>query len=161
MCSISPPTDFAISRLTGKTRSAMNWRSGSAKARRASRPGAEPKSLHDLPGAVARHMRGEGSGENAALVELVGLHLVPRSAARHDDNAMAKIHEFPELRRDDDHGRTLLSEPMHQAIDLGLGADIDAARRLVEDQNVRLRHHPFADDQFLLIAAGDGAHRRF
>src|SRR6266516_2572707 len=119
-----------------------------------------PKSLHGLPVAVAGYMRGKGGGENAPLVEILGLHFVLHAAARHDDNAMAYIHELRELRRDHDHGRTLFGETMDQAIDLGLGADVDAASGLVEDQNVGVRQHPFTDDDLLLIAAGDGAYRR-
>src|SRR5262245_29675500 len=106
-------------------------------------------------------MCGEGSGENAPLVEIHGFYLVLHAATRHNDNAMAHIHEFRELRRDNNYGRTFFSKPMYQAIDLGLGADIDATRWLIEDQNVRMRQHPFADNELLLIAAGDGVHWRF
>src|SRR5262245_37987494 len=106
-------------------------------------------------------MCGEGSGENAPLVEIHGLYLVLHAATRHNDDAMAHIHEFRELRRNNNHGRTLFGKPMYQAINLGLGADIDATRWLIKDQNVRIREHPFADNEPLLIAARDGADWRF
>ena len=41
----------------------------------------------------------------------------------------------------------------HQLEHLGLGADIDAARRLVEQENARLPKQPLRDHHFLLIAA--------
>ena len=40
-------------------------------------------------------------------------------------------------------------------MDLGLGADIDAARRLVHDQHLGLGRHPFGQHDLLLIAAGE------
>ena len=42
----------------------------------------------------------------------------------------------------------------HVAVDLGLGADVDAARRLVEDQHLRAHRQPLAQHDLLLVAAG-------
>ena len=39
------------------------------------------------------------------------------------------------------------AELVHQAIELGLGADVDAARRIVEQQHLGLRQQPAADDR--------------
>ena len=47
----------------------------------------------------------------------------------------------------------------HQ-IDLVLGADIDAARRLVKDQDARPHCQPFGEDDLLLIATGETADSR-
>jgi hypothetical protein len=44
-----------------------------------------------------------------------------------------------------------------QGVDLLLGADVDAAGRLVEDQHARLARQPAAQDHLLLVAAGEGA----
>ena len=52
-------------------------------------------------------------------------------------------------------GREFADDRMH----LGLGADVDAARRLVEDQQRGIGVEPFAQHHLLLIAArqlGDG-----
>ena len=49
---------------------------------------------------------------------------------------------------------------VHQPIQLGLGADVDAARRIVEQQHLRLRQQPAADDRLLLIAAAEAGDRR-
>ena len=48
-----------------------------------------------------------------------------------------------------------LREPAHQRVDLGLGADVDAAGRLVHDQDPRLGLQPLAEDDLLLVAAGE------
>ena len=48
----------------------------------------------------------------------------------------------------------------HQPVDLGLGADVDALRRLVEDQHARLRRQPAGQRDLLLVAAGEVADRR-
>ena len=42
-------------------------------------------------------------------------------------------------------------------VDRELGADVDAARRLVEEQDARLAEQPFADDDLLLVAAREQA----
>ena len=41
----------------------------------------------------------------------------------------------------------------HVPVDLGLGADVDAARRLVEDQHPRAHGQPLAEHDLLLVAA--------
>ena len=43
----------------------------------------------------------------------------------------------------------------HQAVDLGLGAHVDALRRLVEDQHRGLRRQPARERHLLLVAAGE------
>ena len=48
-------------------------------------------------------------------------------------------------------------ELAHQAMDLGLGADVDAARRLVEDEQLRIVGEPLAEHDLLLVAAGEAA----
>ena len=52
------------------------------------------------------------------------------------------------------------AEVVDQVMDLDLGADVDAPRRLVEDQHLRLRLQPLADDDLLLVAAGERRGRR-
>ena len=41
-----------------------------------------------------------------------------------------------------------------ERVDLRLGADVDAARRLVEDQDPALRRQPLGQHDLLLVAAG-------
>ena len=42
----------------------------------------------------------------------------------------------------------------HVAVDLGLRAHVDAAGGLVEDQHARLHGQPLAQDDLLLVSAG-------
>jgi hypothetical protein len=37
-------------------------------------------------------------------------------------------------------------------VDFGLGVDVDAAQRLVEDQELRVPRQPLADNDLLLVA---------
>ena len=41
------------------------------------------------------------------------------------------------------------------AVDLGLGADVDAAGRLVEDEHPGAHRQPLAEHDLLLVAAGE------
>ena len=43
------------------------------------------------------------------------------------------------------------------AVDVGLRPDVDAVRRLVEDQYARLGREPFREHDLLLVAAGEAA----
>ena len=51
------------------------------------------------------------------------------------------------------HGLAVLGQVQDQALDLGLGADVDAAGRLVEDEDLRVRRQPAREDDLLLVAA--------
>ena len=51
-------------------------------------------------------------------------------------------------------------EPVDDRVDLVLGADVDAARRLVEDEDRRLRHQPLGEHDLLLVAARQALRRR-
>ena len=44
-------------------------------------------------------------------------------------------------------------------VDLDLRTHVDAAGRLVEDQDAWASHQPFGDDGLLLVAAAEPAHR--
>ncbi len=48
-------------------------------------------------------------------------------------------------------------EVAHQQIELVLGADIDAARRIEEEQDAAFGEQPLGDRDLLLVAAGEGA----
>ena len=49
-------------------------------------------------------------------------------------------------------------QPVHQVVDLDLGADVDAARGLVEDEDARVAGQPLAEHHLLLIAAAQQPH---
>ena len=48
-------------------------------------------------------MRRESRIQNAAIIELVGVHLVVDTAAGHDHNAVAEIDQLHDFRRHHDH----------------------------------------------------------
>ena len=77
----------------------------------------------------------------------------------HDQDAVGHAQDLRQLGRDDDHRATLGGEAFDQGVDLGLGADIDAARRLVEQEDAGTRRDPAADDRLLLVAAAELADR--
>ena len=57
--------------------------------------------------------------------------------------------------------RALGGELVDERVDLRLGADVDAARGLVEDQHPAARRQPLRQHQLLLVAAGEaGGHAR-
>jgi hypothetical protein len=58
-----------------------------------------------------------------------------------------------EFGRDHDHRLPLLRQVVEDAVDLLLRADVDAAGRLVEDEDVAVLQQPLGDDDLLLIAA--------
>ena len=73
----------------------------------------------------------------------------------HDEHAVAHAEHFRQFARDHQDGDARAGELAHQAVDLGLGADVDAARRLVEDEELRIVGEPLAEHDLLLVAAGE------
>src|ERR1700730_2497054 len=60
-----------------------------------------------------------------------------------------------EIRGDDNHGASL-GQALHQhGIDLGLCADVDAERRLLEHEQATAELYPACKDQLLLVAAAE------
>ena len=76
--------------------------------------------------------------------------------AQHDD-PVAVGGDLLELRGDDEKGKPVLAQALDQADDLGMGADVDAAGRLVENEEARLGGKPAREQRLLLIAAGEKA----
>ena len=60
-----------------------------------------------------------------------------RRPARSTRMRVERLEQLGQLARDDEHGRALARELADQRVDLRLRADVDAARRLVEDQHRR------------------------
>lgn len=54
----------------------------------------------------------------------------------HHVNAIAHADDLRQIRRDDDGAGSVLHELVDDGIDLVLGANIHAARRLVQNQNL-------------------------
>ena len=73
---------------------------------------------------------------------------------------VGELVDLGQIGRDQDDAGALRQERAEQAVDLGLGADIDADRRLVEDEQLGAMRQPFADDDLLLVAARQAGGQR-
>ena len=62
-------------------------------------------------------------------------------------------------RGDEDDRLAGAGERVEPAIDVGAGADVDAARRLDQDEDVGVGEVPAREQRLLLVAAGERAHR--
>ena len=98
-----------------------------------------------------------GGGVHDVLRGGLGARDVGGDAALTDDeHAVGHAEDLGELGADHQDGEALTGEVGEQAVHLGLGADVDAARGLVDDQQLGLGGQPLGDDHLLLVAA---AHR--
>ena len=95
-----------------------------------------------------------GFGERAC-----GERLDDASAIDHHD-LIAEIHQFRNFRGVEQHRAAGIGVAADQVIDFRLGADIDSARRIVQQQDPAIRQEPFGDSNFLLISAAEISHRR-
>ena len=87
----------------------------------------------------ARRLVGEGRGEDRALRHRVAGELGDDAAAAHDEHAVREADHLLELGRDQDDAEAVGGELGEEVVDRALGADVDAARRLVGDQHARDR----------------------
>ncbi len=71
----------------------------------------------------------------------------------HDHDPVRHAQHLGQFGRNHDHGDAVLRQPRDQAVNFGLRADVDAARRLVEDQDPGLRQQPARDQHLLLVPA--------
>ena len=67
----------------------------------------------------------------------------------------APFDDFLELGGDHQYAEALIGKLADERLNLGLGADVDAARGLVEDQELRIGAEPSRQQHLLLIAAGE------
>ena len=74
--------------------------------------------------------------------------------AQHED-AVGALDDLLEFGGDHQHAEALVGEFADERLDLRLGADVDAARRLVEDQQLRVGAQPAREQHLLLVAAGE------
>ena len=77
----------------------------------------------------------------------------------HAHDAVGEPEDLGQLGRDQQDPDPLLRQRLDQRVDLGLGADVDAPRRLVEDQHLGLGGEPAGEHDLLLVAARELADR--
>ena len=73
------------------------------------------------------------------------------STAHHGD-AVAHSENLRKLGRDHQDSRALRGKIAHQCVDLGLRADVNPLRRLIQDEDRWFCRQPSAQGDFLLIA---------
>ncbi len=86
-------------------------------------------------------------------VSVGACELAHDAAVIHDGDTVAAADQLVIVGRIEQDRRALVGELAQQPVELLLGADIDAARRIVEQDDARLGHQPFGDDDLLLVAA--------
>src|SRR5262249_22818875 len=74
-------------------------------------------------------------------------------SAGHDGQAITNPQKLRQIAADKDQRLALPGQFADEAIDLGLAADIDAPRRLIQEQDVGLLVQQAGQGDFLLIAA--------
>src|SRR5919204_51200 len=94
------------------------------------------------------------------LLCLGGREVARHAPPGHDQDAMAERENLRQLRRDQHNAHAGVGQAAHQLVDLRLGAHVDAARGLVDDQQARLPCQPHRQQDLLLVAAAQGADAR-
>ena len=70
------------------------------------------------------------------------------------EHAVRAFDDLFEFGGDHQNAETLIGELLDQRLDFNLGADVDAARRLVEDEQLGAGAKPTREQDLLLVAAG-------
>ena len=109
--------------------------------------------------AWTRRMSGvdvERTRHDVGLVQIRAGKFAHDAPVIHDRDAVAAADEFVVVGRIEQDRRALIGELAHEPVELLLGADVDAARRIVEQDDARFGHQPFGDHDLLLISARQG-----
>ena len=78
------------------------------------------------------------------------------AAVADDQDGVGEAEDFFDLAGDDDDGVAGGGEAADEGVDLGAGADIDTAGRLIEQQHSRAVHEPAGEEDLLLVSSGEG-----
>src|SRR6478609_6324056 len=106
------------------------------------------------------HRLGSGDeGGQRVGGQLLGRQGVEDPAVLHDEHPVADPEHLLELGGDEHDGQPVVGELADEVLHLDLGADVDAARRLVEDQHARRQRQQPGEEHLLLVAAGERARR--
>ena len=92
--------------------------------------------------------------QHAVLGDLGARQRADDGAVTQDDDPVRALHDLLELGGDQDDRQPRFGQIADQALDLGLGADVDAARWIVEEQHPWLEAQDAGEQDLLLVAAG-------
>ena len=90
-----------------------------------------------------------------ALVGLAGEALAGDAAVEHHDDPVRERLDLVELDRDEQDRLAAVAQRDDLLVDELDGADVDAARRLADQQHLGVALHLAGDDDLLLVAAGE------
>src|SRR5579872_1720008 len=155
---ITPPIATTSRPITLWKRTATAKKSRRRRGGGAGRAGADSRSV--AASFIAVVLEGFGCVQNLAL-RGAGRKFGDRPSASQDDDAVAKTDQLGHFAGRDEHANALGGEMANAGVDLALGADIDAARRLVEQKQTRRAEHFLGQHDLLLVAAGQRADREF
>ena len=77
----------------------------------------------------------------------------------HHHNPVSHAQYFFELAGNHNDRNALFRQVVHQLVNLVFRPDVNAAGRVIHNQDLWVRHQPFGDDDLLLIAARQGIRR--
>src|SRR5262245_390043 len=92
--------------------------------------------------------------QNPVHAGVLGYHFAADRPGSYQIGAVGKPEYFLDLRRNQQHAGTLPREVEDEFVNAAAGAEIDAAARLVEDDEPWTFHDPFGQQHLLLVAAG-------
>ena len=99
-----------------------------------------------IRGALRRGMLAEHRGQDSVAVDVVAGQLREHMAVAEHEDARAEADELLDLARHVDDGPACGGEVAQMRVKIGLGADVDAARRIVEDQDIGAEHEGAANE---------------
>ena len=137
----------------GTEQPATGWSSIRARRPRRQTPvGSQARSAATVAASCAVALAGRG--EHDRFLGRVGAgDLGGDRALVQDEDPVGHREDLGQVARDEDDREAGRGELRDDPVDLDLGADVDAAGRLVEDQHARLGRQPLAEHDLLLVAA--------
>ena len=72
----------------------------------------------------------------------------------HDHHAVGQVDDFLHFGRNKNYAYPLLCQINNDVVNLPFCTDIDTSGRFIEDEHFGIHQQPLAQDQLLLIAAG-------
>ena len=94
---------------------------------------------------------------SSSRVTVSGSKSPDEASAQDDPDRVGQADQLLEVGRDEQDREAVASGPLELVPDRRLGADVDAAGRVCGDEHLGLATHLAADDELLLVAAGQRA----